>query len=285
MQRNQLDRFPTALYWWLDQNLEWVFYLIYSSKRPSVQEKSVGLFAMRRIPVVFAVAALNAGPLLADQNLETYLGNQHDAGQYAYHGEAPSEVEISLYKRQSPAPCEGPHAHQAVNVALSSHWEWVERFQTKGAADKSTRRAFDDAWQALRYLVEDLNCEDPLIGYRYGNSIHMQRDYERSVVELGKVVAEIEKHYPQMLPIAQSQYAEALGLTGSLDEAIKQHRQVLKRIPDSVSAALNLANRLSQRLDPGDSEEARDLLAKARSLGVSNYRQNVIDEIETRLER
>lgn len=240
---------------------------------------------MRRISVVFAFAALNAGPLWADQSREIYLGNQHRAGQYAYHGEAPSEVEISMYRRQSPAPCEGPHAQQAVEVALSSHWKWVVRLQTNGAADKSTRRAFDDAWQALRYLVEDLNCKDPLIGYRYGNSIHMQRDYERSAVELGKVVAGIEAHYPQMLPIAQSQYAEALGVTGHLDEAIKQHRQVLKRIPDSVSAALNLANRLSQRLDPGDAEEARELLAKVRSLGVSDYGQNVIDEIENRLGR
>lgn len=196
----------------------------------------------------------------------------------------PSKVEIAMYQRQSPSPCNGAHADQAVEVALSNHWKWSVFYETKGAGNQETRRAFDDSWQALRYLVEDLNCEDPLVLYRYGNSKHMQRDYDSSASVFDKSVVGISKHYPRMLPIVLGQYGEALGVTGDGDGSIAQHRQILELVPDHVSAVLNLAGRLSRRLEPGDAEETRALLIKARKMGVSEYGEKVINRIEARLE-
>lgn len=236
------------------------------------------------IATLATIAVFFINQAQADERLQLYFANRDEVGQYAYHGGVPSKVEITMYQGQSPSPCEGAHADDAVEVGLSGHWKWTVLYRTKGAGDQQTRRAFDDSWQALRYLVEDLNCEDPLVLYRYGNSKHMQRDYESSAAVFERAVVGIREHYPRMLPIVLGQYGEALGVTGDGDGAIAQHRQILVLVPDHVSAVLNLAGRLSRRLDPGDAEETRALLMKARELGVSEYGEKVIRKIEARLE-
>ena len=241
---------------------------------------NTGLFTATLLILV----SLNVSQVQAGERQETYFGNRDSAGQYAYHGGVPSKVEIAMYQEQSPSTCEGSNAQYAVEVALSHHWEWSVLYRTKGAEDEQTLKAFDDSKQALRYLVEDLNCEDPLIQYRYGNNKHMQHEYEKSADVFEKAVGGIEDHYPRMLPIVLRQYGEALGVTGDVDGAIAQHRQILELTPKNVSAALNLAHRLSQRLDSGDAEEARELITRARQLGVSGYGEEVIQEIEARLD-
>lgn len=233
---------------------------------------------------LLVLITLCLGQAQANGMSEAYFGNRDAVGQHAYHGLAPSKAEMSMYEDQSPTPCEGPHVNQAVKVGVSHHWEWVVLYETKGADAAETRRAFDDSWQALRYLVEDLNCDDPLVLYRYGNSKHMQREYEASVAVFEQAILGIREHYPEMLPIVLGQYGEALGVTGDMDGSIAQHRQILELVPDHVSAVLNLAGRLARRLDPGDKEEARSLLVKARKMGVSEYGEKVIGRIEARLE-
>ncbi|MEX2473878.1 hypothetical protein [Marinobacter sp.] len=242
---------------------------------------------MLSIPInslLLALVMLFAGPVFADDGLEAYFGNRDAVGQYAYDGGSPSKAEMSMYAKRSPTPCEGPHADQAVEVGVSNHWKWSVLYETRGADAEQTRRAFDDSWQALRYLVEDLNCDDPLVLYRYGNSKHMQRDYDASSAVFGKAVTGIQEHYPEMLPILLGRYGEALGVTGDVEGSIAQHRKILALVPNHVSAVLNLAGRLSRRLAPGDKEEARTLLIKSQRMGVSEYGEKVIDRIEARLE-
>lgn len=224
------------------------------------------------------------GQVQADERVEAYFGNRDAVGQYAYHGGVPSQVEIAMYRRHSPSPCNGAHADQAVEVGISHHWKWSVLYETKGAGNQETRQAFDDSWQALRYLVEDLICKDPLVLYRYGNSQHMQRNYESSATVFRKSVVGVRKHYPRMLPIVLGRYGEALGVTGDGDGSIAQHRRIIELVPDHVSAVLNLAGRLSRRLEPGDAGEVRALLIKARKMGVSEYGEKVINRIEARLD-
>lgn len=236
------------------------------------------------IVILLTLVSLHVSQIQASERQERFVGNRDSAGQYAYRGELPSKVEITMYQEQSPSPCEGENAQYAVEVALSHHWEWSVLYRTEGAEDEQTLKAFDDSKQALRYLVEDLDCEDPLIQYRYGNNKHMQQEYERSAEVFEKAVEGIKDHYPRMLPIVLGQYGEALGVTGDVDGAIAQNRQILELMPESVSAALNLAHRLSLRLESGDAEEARELITRARQLGVSEYGEEVIQEIEARLD-
>lgn len=234
--------------------------------------------------LLLAFLLLQSSAIQAGQQQEVYYGNRHAAGHYAYEGDVPSKVEIALYRQSSPSPCNGPHAQQAVEVGLSHHWKWVVLYRTQGSGEQATLRAFDNSWQALRYLIEDLNCQDPLVQYRYGYALHMQREYERSAIEFEKAAGGIREYYPQMLPIVLSNYAEALGVTGQLDQSVALNRQVVGLLPNSVSAVLNLAGRLSHRLAPGDQEEIRALLKKAEAMGVSNYGEQVIQKIEARLD-
>ena len=103
-------------------------------------------------------------------------------------------------------------------------------------------------------------------------------------MEFEKAAEGVREHYPQMLPIVLTRYAEALGVTGRLDQSVALNRQVVELLPNSVSAVLNLAGRLSHRLAPGDKEEIRALLLKAESMGVSDYGEQVIQRIEARLD-
>jgi len=224
-------------------------------------------------------------PAVADRSaeLERQLGKRDAIGDYIYGGQIPSQVELSRYRSQSPSPCKGAHAAQAVEVAITSHWRWAVLYYTRELGDPQTRRAFDDSQQALRYLVDDLSCDDPLIRYRYANNKHMQRDYEASVLALSRVVDDIGKHYPRMKLMALRQYADALGITGDLDGAIATQRQLLAVVPGGVLVQLNLANRLAQRGNPDDVKEARALIAQARASGVSEHSESVIVGIEAML--
>ncbi len=73
--------------------------------------------------------------------------------------------------------------------------------------------------------------------------------YKESLAVLSEVIGGIQKHYPRMLPMVLGQYAGALGVNGKNEEAITQHRCILKLVPDHVSAVLNLAGGLSRRAE------------------------------------
>ncbi|WGL18106.1 hypothetical protein PVT68_07370 [Microbulbifer bruguierae] len=201
---------------------------------------------------------------------------------FAYRGRPRDQVELAAYG-SSPSPCQGEHSDWAVDVGLSNYAKWARLFDELGRGDPRTLKAFDDQIQALAYLVTKLDCQDPLIRYRYANALYQQRSYTESLAVLETLEKPLQEYYPDFYPMYLNRIAAALRRTDQHDRVINIRRELADLVPGDVSNMLNLAGMLSVRDQTGDAQEARLWVARARQGGLSLYGEKVAGDIIARL--